>query len=89
MPSETLVQIIVILIPAADCVLLLHQLVIGPVIVHFNVMVFKCRHCITSTVLNVLQTECVIVFKLGFEPGSLIQQAGSLLTKPSRLVKFA
>ncbi len=33
-PSEALVPITAILIPAADCILLLHQLVIGPVTVH-------------------------------------------------------
>ncbi len=40
--SEALVPIIrTILIPAADCMLLLHQPVIGPVTVHFSVMVLK------------------------------------------------
>ncbi len=56
-----------ILIPAADCVLLLHQLVIGPVTVHFDVMVFKCTHYTTCVTLNVSQTGCTVASQLGFE----------------------
>ncbi len=74
-----------ILIPVADCVLLLHQLVIGPVTVHFNVMVFKCTHHTTCITLNVLQTGCTVASQLGFEPCSPVWQAGSRSIKPSGL----
>ncbi len=69
-----------ILIPAADCVLLLHQLVNGPVT--FNVMVLKCTHYTTRITLNVSQTGCTVASQLGFEPGSLVWRAGSLPIKP-------
>ncbi len=83
--SEVLVSITAILILAADSVLLLHQLVIGPVTIHLIVMVLKCMHYITHITLNVSQTGCIIASQLGFEPGSLVWQAGSLPTKPSGL----
>ncbi len=41
--SEVLVPMTAILIHAADCVLLLHQLVIGPVIVHLMKWFFDAR----------------------------------------------
>ncbi len=44
--SEAPVPTIANLIPATDYVLLLHQIVIGPVTVHFNIMVLKYAHCI-------------------------------------------
>ncbi len=52
------------LIPAADCVLLLHHLVIGPVTFTFNVMVFKCTHYTTCITLNVSQTGCTVASQL-------------------------
>ncbi len=44
--SEVLMPITAILKLAADCVLLLHQLVIGPVTIHLNVLIFKYKHYI-------------------------------------------
>ncbi len=75
--SQALMTIIANLIAAADCLLLLHQLVIG-------VMVPKCTHYIKRITLNVSQTGCTVVSQLGFELGSLIRRAGSLPTKQSR-----
>ncbi len=62
----------VVLIPAADCVLLLHQLAIGPVTIYFNVMVLKCTHYITRITLKVSQTECTVGSQLGFKLGMLV-----------------
>ncbi len=70
--SEALMPITTILMPAANCVLLLHQLIIGPVTVHFNVMVLKCTHYTTYITLNVSQTGCIVVLQLRFEPGLLV-----------------
>ncbi len=81
--SEALMPITAILIPAADCALPLHQLVIGPVTVHY-VMVLKCMHYITRITLNVSQTWYTVASQLGFKLGLLIWQASSLPTKPSR-----
>ncbi len=74
-----------ILIPAADCMLLLHQLVIGVGYRTFNVMVFKCMRYTTYITLNVSQTGCTVASQLRFEPGSLVWRAGSLPIKPSGL----
>ncbi len=67
-------------IPAANCVLRLHQLVIGPVIVHF-LMVLKCTHRIICIALNVLQIGRADVFQLGNKPQ--VQRACFLPTKTS------
>ncbi len=61
-----------ILIPAADCVQLLHQLVIGPVTAQFNVMVLKSRITLIFS-----QTGCTVASQLGFELVSLLWRAGS------------
>ncbi len=81
--SETLVPITAILISAADCVLLLHQLAIGPVTVHLMKWFLNAR-----ITLNVWQTGHAVASQLGFEPGLLVQLAGSLPTKPSGPVKL-
>ncbi len=78
--SEVLMPITAILIPAADFGFLLHQPILGPVIVH--VMVLKWTH-ITRITLNVSQTGCTIVSQLGFEPGLLVRWAVSQPIKPS------
>ncbi len=80
-PYEALMPITAIFIPAANCVLLLHQLEIGPVTVHFNVMVLKCTHYTTCITLNVSQTGWTVVSQLGFWP---VWWASSLPIKPSR-----
>ncbi len=56
-----------ILIPAIDCKLLLHQLVIGPVTVHLMSWFLNAR-----ITLNLSQTGCTLASQLGFEPGSLV-----------------
>ncbi len=72
-----------ILTPAADCVLLLYQLVIVPVTVHLMYWFFKCTHYTTCITLNVSQTGCTVASQLGFEPGPLVWRSGSLPIKPS------
>ncbi len=47
-------------------------------------MVLKCTYYITHITLNVSQTGCTVASQLGFEPSSLVWQAGSPPTKPSR-----
>ncbi len=74
--SEALVPITTILIPVADCVLLLHQLVMGA---SYCTFMYRTT-CIT---LNVSQTECAVWFQLEFKPGSLVRRTSSLPTKPS------
>ncbi len=69
-------------IPAANCVLLLHKLVTGPVTVHFNVMVLKCKHYTTRITLNILQTGCTVASQLGYELGLLVWRADFLPIKP-------
>ncbi len=69
--SEVLVSFTATLIPGADCALLLHQLVVGPVI---YIKVPKCTHRITDITLNASQTVYADVFQLGFEPASLVQR---------------
>ncbi len=73
-----------VLIPAADCVLLLHQFVIGPVTVHLMYWFLNAR-----IILNVPKIECTIAFQLGFEPGLLVRQTGSQPTKPSGLAMYS
>ncbi len=51
-------------------------------------MVLKCTHYTTSFPLNVSQTGCTIASQLGFEPGLLVWQAGSLPIKPSGLARI-
>ncbi len=67
-----------ILIPAADCVLLLHQLVIGKSYRTFNVMVLKCTYYTTRITLNVSQTVSTVAPQLGFQPDSPVSRVGSL-----------
>ncbi len=80
---EALMPIAAILILATDCMLLLHQLVIGSVTKYLIVMVLKCMDYITCIILNVLQTGCTVASQLGFELGSLVWRDGSLLSKPN------
>ncbi len=47
-------------------------------------MVLKCAHYITRITLNVSQIGCTVASQLRFEPSSLVWQASSLPTKPSR-----
>ncbi len=54
-----------ILIPAADCVLLLRYRA-------FNVTVLKCTHYTTRITLNVSQTGCTVASQLVFKPDFLV-----------------
>ncbi len=67
----------------AILILLLHQLVIELVTIHFNVMVLKCPHFTICITLNVSHTGHTVVCQQVFEPGSLVWQAGFLPIKPS------
>ncbi len=62
--SEALMPITAILIPEANCVLLLHRLVIGPVTVHLMLWFLNA-----NIILNVSQTGCTVASQLGFKSG--------------------
>ncbi len=71
--SEPLVPITAILIPAADRVLLLHQIATRTVTVHLIKLFLKA-----PITLNVSQTGCGVASQMRFEPGSgsLVRRAG-------------